>query len=239
MIVAMKAALLVSLVAVGLAGASLVVALRGASAGAGTDEPSVEIPDTRPALQARLAALENEARDLRQRLEGLELRPVERVPVAPESAAPGWPADALSQADLDAFREELEASLAGASVPSVESEAFRATVAETLAEVRKSERAEKVGAYYEDRDERLAEDVAEIREWLDLSPAQTGAMEVALVTHYEREAEVYRRWMEGEEDGALGEQKRADGEAFYADLAGFLAPEQLETFWTEISNPGK
>ena len=47
---------------------------------------------------------------------------------------------------------------------------------------------------------------------------------------YEREADILRRWEEGEGDEVLGSMKLNDREVHRTELAAFLTEEQLETY---------
>ena len=161
-------------------------------------------------------------------------------PVTRQALAEGT---GVSQQELGELREALAEALAAKEVlqktPLADPERFEEQVADSLVRIRKEEAVQKVRQHQDKRTERLEEDVAKIEEWLDLSAPQSDALRTALLTHYEREAEVRRLWEEGTPDEILGEQKRADGEAFYADLGEFLEPDQLESFWSSVGAGGK
>ncbi len=228
----MKGPLIVSVLALVVS----VVAFAGSRTSA-PDEPRGEaavVPEAEPdaELVARLDALAEENRRLRDRLAMLERRPapVQRAPVTDGLA---------SLDDVDALREEVREALASRGEVPVGSPELKTKIVDALTEIRKEEAVEKVRASQEHRTERLEEDVARIEEWLDLTPAQSNDMRTALLAQYDREAEVWRLWSEGVEDEVLGERKRSDGEAFRDDLGRFLTPEQLDTFWNRVAGGDK
>lgn len=228
----MKVPLMVSLLALGLSTVTLAAVMRAPTS---RQAASAVEPDTAAAAEpgtqwiARLDELEDENRTLRDQLALLQSRPApapRREPVL----------DAfVTRDELEAFARELRAELAqDRALPATESPEFAEQVAGTLQKIRKAEAEVKIRDYQDARSERLDEDVERIREWLDLNPAQTDAMRNALIVQYEREVEQRLLWENGEDDVALEERKRADGELFDADLAEFLSEEQRTTFWEGI-----
>ena len=183
-------------------------------------------------IERRVEELTLENSTLVARLAALELRPVAET----RDPARGY----VSMEEFEELRNELRKSTARTNAAPTEPIAFKEQVAGALTEIRKNEAVEKVETYYEERSARLDEDVAKISDWLELSPYQEDEMRTALAAQYAREAEVARLWKTGEvEDEVLGEMKRADGEAFQADLARNLSPDQLETFWIRVAGGGK
>lgn len=228
----MKASLVLSVVALGLS----VVALGGMLAGGrgpdgrgapGGGEVVLGGSAVWAELEAKLAALEG-------RLARLEVRPAESV--AARVVAEGG---VVSREEFEALRAELEEALAVKeglhATPLADPEAFEEQVADSLARIRKEEAVKSVREKQDQRADRLDQDVAKVEDWLGLSAPQSDSLRTALLTQYEREAEIRRLWEEGTPDEVLGEQKQADREAFYADLGGFLDPDQLETFWGTVA----
>ena len=55
-------------------------------------------------------------------------------------------------------------------------------------------------------------------------------MRSALVSRYEREADILRRWQEGADPEVLGVMKQNDREVHRGELAQILTPGQLESY---------
>lgn len=233
----MKSSLAVSFLALALSGIAL-VALLADSRGSETGESEGIAPLASPLvapdaeLHARLTALEQENRALRDRLALLEQRP------APPQRAPALEGFATLE-DLEALRAELAEGQPAPAAGPVEPDQFKQQIAGTLAEIRKEEAFEKVRKFQDQRSERLEADVLRIEKWLDLTPAQASSMAAALLVQYEREAEVRRLWEGGAPDELLAERKRTAGLEFAADVSEFLDPEQSQTFWAGISKSAK
>lgn len=178
-------------------------------------------------LQLKVDELAQENRLLRERLSLLESRPT-------TESAPRQGADAVTRAEFDALRDEVRGLLDRpaplASSADTEDDAFKEQVATTLSQIRKDEAVAKVRANHEKRVERIDETMPKIDRWLELTPQQSSEMRSALLAQYERDAELARRWEEGEDDEVLGEIKRTDREAHIADVSAFLTPAQLETY---------
>ncbi len=190
-------------------------------------------PRTDLELVARVDALVEENRELRERLATIELRPAtastKRAPIE------GF----VSQLEFEAFREEVLAALEDRTLPAGEVDTgLKARIADALTTIRKEETAEKIRGYQEKRAQRLEDDLVRMEKWLELAPHQVDGMRTVLLTQYQREEEQMRLWEEGQDPELVGERKREDGERFNADLQLVLTPEQLETFWDAISGRG-
>ena len=175
-------------------------------------------------LQARVEALAEENRELRDRLVMLELHP------APAQRTPAIDVFA-SKEEFNAFRDEVSdefASLTGNI--SGRPDAFRERVAASLSEIRKSEAVQSARARLEKRTATIDRNAPKIAEWLGLTPAQSNSMSAAFLSRYEREAEYIRQWEAGASEEIIGELKALDRETHVAELAVFLTPEQLETY---------
>ena len=181
------------------------------------------------ALVARVAGLEEQGRALQDELARLEALQ------AAASRAPAGPV--VSPEDLEALRAELESAVAGAAVP--RSVDLEAQVADALTTIRREERAEVYRGQQERRLERLDEVLPRLEQRLVLTRYQSSRMRRALTDRYEREAELLGLWQEGASDEVVGQQKRADAEAFRDELASFLTEDQLEGFWSDGGRGGK
>ena len=239
----MKNPLLVALLALAVSGLCLVVLLtnpletgvREAAAGASTAH------DSQADVLERIGELAEAQRQLRERLERLEVRP------APALRAPAE-ASAVSREEFEAFRDELLGALdeapgpddprRGEALSPAEIDDFRAHVAEAITEIRKQETADKLRAV-EQRAERLEVVLPMWAQRLDLSPDQTGRLRAALLARYDREADVLRRWEAGAPPEVLGELKRNDREVHRLELAEFLTPEQLAAFPSLLGGSSK
>ena len=192
-----------------------------------------------PDLLARIGELAQENRELRDRLTSLELRP------APEQRAPVTGAF-VSREEFDAFRDELLASLGGSrrlveasheKPPPMELEDFREHVAGVLYDIRKQEAVAKFRSL-DERTAELDEDMPRFEEWLELTRDQSDRMRSVLLAQYEREADIIRRWEEGEDPEVLGAMKRNDREVHREELAEVLTPEQFETYTSRMDRAG-
>ncbi len=175
-------------------------------------------------LRKAVAALETENLKLQTRLDLLDVpRETVRAPVQ------GF----VTKSEFDDFQREMR-DLLGTRAASAPVEELEGQVTSALIEIRKQEQFDKVREYHEKRSARLDQDLEKMGEWLALNASQVEDMRSALLVQYGREAEISRRWEEGEDPEVLGEAKRADGEAFDRDLREFLTEEQATTFWDGI-----
>ncbi len=223
----MKAPLAWSVAAFGVS----VVALGGAFfSGRGPGGGQAAAGVLEPGVAGRVVELEAQVLALKERVEAIEIRPASLV--APRTLASGA---SVSQEELEELRAALEEALAAKEMlkdtPLGDPEMFEEQVADSLTKIRKEEAMRSYRQHQDKQAEQLEVDVAKIEGWLGLSAPQSDSLRTALLTHYDRQAEVRRLWEEGAPDEILGEQKQADGEAFYADLGEFLDPEQLEMYW--------
>jgi hypothetical protein len=193
-------------------------------------------------LLARMEELGEENRDLRDRLARLEVRPDSKPP-APDAEG------LASQEELEALRDQLvelqmnsDALMTATGIPGEPEtlrERFKASVADTLAEIRKEEAIRKVRAGHEERLAALDETMPRIEEWLDLTPYQSGEMRSALLAQHDRDTQLIEMWEQGVDETLLGEQKARNRDRFHNDLALFLSAEQLETAWPRLSAGAK
>jgi hypothetical protein len=193
--------------------------------------PQLTAPPQDAALVARIADLEEQGRSLREELARIEttVAAASRVPVEPD----------VSPEDLEALRDELERALAGMPASEPRAAALEEQVAEALTRIRREERAGTIRDQQERRLERLDEVLPQLEQRLGLTRYQSSRMRTALIDRYEREAEMLRMWQDGAGDQAVGQQKRADAEAFRDELASFLDEDQLQGFWSGAEGAGK
>lgn len=221
----MKNPLMVSILAAVLSAICLGIVLVNTSATeAHGGDPLLPIAAPDVDLLARVEALAEENRELRDRLVMLELRP------APAQRTPAVNVFA-SKEEFDAFRDEVSdefASLTG-NIPG-KPDAFRERVAASLSEIRKGEAVQSARARLEKRTATIERNAPKIAEWLGLTPDQSNFMSAAFLARYEREAEYIRQWEAGASEEIIGELKAIDRETHVAELAVFLTPEQLERF---------
>ena len=227
----MKNPLFLSSIAVALGVAAVVISLTGRRpvASYDTSGETTESRDGRSAEAHRIEALTQRIRDLNERLSALEL-----VPVAPPSSRSPGASTFVSREEFDSLRREVLKALSGrgtaASKGDSASDEFRDQVAATLSEIRKAEAVRNVRAKQESQIERLNERMPKIEGWLELTPDQSTRMRSALLAQYDRDAELTRRWEEGESDEVLGEIKRTNRETHLTELGQILTPAQLETY---------
>ena len=218
--------LLLAVVVAGVAGALSAVLLTRSSSGSG-EGGAVSPPDSgaQAALLARLDALAEDNRALRERIAVLELRP------AAGSRAPVVPLEGLvAQEEFDAFRTRVEATLARLGPLPQEPGEFQEQVAEALSTIRKQERVAQVRSSMEQRLAELDEMMPRLEQRLGLSAYQSNRMRSALLARYERDDELVRMWEDGADNQVLGERKASNHQAFREELSGFLSPQQQEGF---------
>jgi len=214
---------------------------RLAAAGAGRiSRRASRSPNAR--FSARLEELAAENRALGERLARLEIRP---APAAARRAP--LPTGLVTREELETFRDEVLAALGqprsatgspGTPTGSVERKDLREYVSEALTEIRKEEAAARFPSL-EERAAELDETMPKLEAWLDLTREQSGRMRSALLSQYEREADVLRRWQEGADARVLATMKRDDREVHLAELAEILTPEQLEAYASRREWGGK
>lgn len=232
----MKGSIPLSFGALLLGAAALAVSLDRSRPASTPGETGTVAPGPADASSPRLDALVEENQRLRERLVALEMRAS-----AGESRRAPLEADRVTREEFEALRDELRAALEGAPAAALAGapEAFEERVASTLIELRRQEAVEKVRGWQEERIEQLDETLPKIESWLELTPAQSDRMRSALLTQYDREAELTRRWEAGEDPEVLGEVKRQDREAHFEDLSRFLGQDQLERYSERALRGGK
>ena len=232
----MKTSLFVAFLALGVSVAGLAFMLARSAAPLGAETGAVEpVLAATPASHApptdRLAALEDELRRLRARVESLESAP------APAQRAPVTQGEVTLE-DLEALRAELLGQRGGSErteprpkrPPSpAELEEFRTHVAGALEDIRKREAVSKLRTI-EKRTERLDDVLPMYAKRLELDAEATTRLRSVLLRQYQREADIVRRWQDGEDDEVLGEMKRNDREVHQGELAEVLTPAQLELY---------
>lgn len=225
----MKSTLVLSLLALLLCAAGLVTSLVNLKAAGNptASEPAEEALHPEDDLRLRLKRLEEENGRLSDRLATLE-----RLPVAP--ARQPVTEESLPREEFEAFREEIAAALAsrgpfGSETPQ-ETLLCKEQIADTLAEIRLEETQQAIQKKIDGRLEGLDETMPKLERWLQLTPQQSEQLRSVLLARYEREAELVRRWKEGEDPDVLGELKTSDLELHRAELARILSPHQLETY---------
>ena len=105
----------------------------------------------------------------------------------------------------------------------------RAEVARALTEIR-AQKARDGKRALERRIGRLDRTVADLADALELDPAQSELMRSALVTSYDREADVLRRMEQGAGPDVTGELRGADREAHELEVSAFLNETQLAKY---------
>lgn len=152
-------------------------------------------------------------------------------------AAPRTPVDTdhVTRSDFDTFRDEIRAALeAGAVGATLSAKAksadFKDEVAGTLREIRGEEARAATEAKHQRRVDRLDKLMPKLEAGLGLTGGQSNDLRAALVSHYDRQAELTRRWQAGEDPDVLGDVKRSDRQTHMAELSAILTPEQLQSF---------
>jgi hypothetical protein len=183
-------------------------------------------------LTARIDAVVEENRRLRDRISMLEARPMEtqRAPITE---------DFVTRAELEALRQELLAQAADSGAQSADPLRWKAQVAEALTQVRKDEAVQSTRNFQEKRLARLDDDLLIVQAKLQLEPSQTSALRPVLQAAYDREAEVRRLWESGVDPQMLADRKAGDLEMFRTDIGRVLTPTQLDTYWATFSRAGK
>jgi len=206
------------------------------SSGLGSPRALERAPVATTDLEARLDELSQENRDLRDRLAMLESTSVieERTPIADRFA---------SQAEFEAFRDEVREALAAASsgaplTSSLASPEFREQLTDTLGEIRQSEAEVAIQKKQDARIDGLDQRMPKLEEQLGLTADQSTRMRSALIAQIDRQAEMSRRWRAGEDSAVIGEIKRTDHQAHQDELASILTEQQLTTY-SEQARGGK
>ena len=141
----------------------------------------------------------------------------------------------VTRSDFDAFRDEIRAALEAVAVgaplsAAAKSADFKGEIAGTLREIRGEEARAATEAKHQGRLDRLDKMMPKLEAGLGLTGGQSSDLRAALVTHYDRQAELTRRWQAGEDPEILGEVKRSDRQTHMAELSAILTPEQLQSF---------
>jgi hypothetical protein len=203
--------------------------VRGFQTNAGEDQnssvalvPSNTLED---AGSAR-AALTEANRALSARVAFLESQPVNAVRLP---AAGDW----VSREEFMALQEELRSatkSLAKQSGPSIDlaNPQVREQLGTALEEIRNSEFADKVEAAQQYRAANLEPMLAKLQTQLGLNQSQVTQMRGALESKMTQDADLTRRWEEGEGAEVLGQVKADNRVAHQSELARILTASQLE-----------
>ena len=218
----MKIPLIVSILALALSAGAVVAML--ANPGASDPEESA----VAPVVAGPDAELLAEVEALRERVAELEMSPVP-TPVERAPAPDGF----VTKEDFAAFREEVLAALDGSSlVSSIQVPAFKDTLADTLEEINRDNAVAKADASYQKRVDGIDDRMTKLDASLGLDRRQSHALRSELLAKYEREAEIVRRYHQGEPDEVIGEVKMTDHRMHQEALASILTPEQLERYRT-------
>lgn len=225
-----------SLLAVGLGGAALGVALAGDAAPPSCDGSAAAVsasPATDAVTRDELDALRDELRRLGTRLDRLDDLVTSREPLS----AAGSADEQLEELreEVRALRERTAAALPADAGP----RDLREQVASALSEIRHEERVDSVRSKLDARAEQLDDAMPKFEEWLGLDPGQSASMRDVLLAQYAREEELVRRWEAGEDAAALGEQKDADRALHDAEMSAILTADQLETYRARVGGGGK
>jgi hypothetical protein len=226
----MKNSLIVSVFALLLSSVALVTMFAKSSAPEVSESvPLLPVAATSTAsLLARIEALDEETRELREQLALAQPRAVstQRAPVMDEF---------VSRTDFEAFQGEVRSTLATLSSASslataIENPEFKDKLAGTLQEIRKDEAVAAIDAKQQARLDRLDGQMVKLEAALGLTTPQSSALRAAFVTRIDREADLTRRWKQGEDVALLGQVKQSDQTAHEAELSGILTPDQIESY---------
>ena len=212
----MKTPLIVSILALALGGGAVVAVLMNPGA-PGREEDAVGpvVADPDADLLAEVAAL-------RERIAELEMVPV-ATPIERAPAPEGF----VTREDFAAFREEVLAALDGSSlVSSIQVPEFKDTLEDTLDEINRDKAIEKTNASYQRRVDGIDDQMAKLDASLGLDRQQSNALRSELLAKYERDAEMSRRWHQGEDPEVIGEVKMTNHQMHQDGLSSILTPEQ-------------
>ena len=242
----MKGPLLLSLAALLLSAIGLTLVVTRSPGGAARvaastqPAPAVSAGDDM-GVHARLDALAEENRALRDRLISLEMQrgAGHRAP-STDGAVSREEFEAFRQEVLDALDRNPRATRTALAAPDpgtppspAELQDFRDHVAGALKDIRRQEAIAKY-ASIERRTEDLDTRMPRIEEWLGLTREQSNKLRSVLLAQLEREEDLIRRWEAGEEDEVLGAMKQGDREVHRAELADVLTSEQLATYLARV-----
>jgi len=170
-------------------------------------------------LVAQLQVLREENAVLSDRIEQLELRPMqtERTPAIAST-------DPAFEEEVRAWMEEMEKG--DGPVPVV----LQSKVEQVLASIREQEEFQEQQVKLQRRDEFITSTIAKIAPDLGLTQYQMDEMNRTWVAKSEGDAELGRLWNEGIDRENIGELKRTNEEAHQADLQAFLSTEQYQSY---------
>ncbi|MEM7205125.1 MAG: hypothetical protein AAF628_33030 [Planctomycetota bacterium] len=209
----------------------LVDSMRGTREAAPAGRTAPGTPTLEARMSERLAALQRQLRELRQRLDMLESRP---------APAPRRPVGELvSPTDLESFKEEVRQSLATSKTGSAPPQLLKTQVAEALASIRKDEAVERVTKGAAKRREQLERRLDGMTQWLGLDARQIDQMRAVLTASDERDQDVIRMWRAGVDDEVLGQAKESNRQEFVDSVATVLTPAQLQAFQADEDGEGK
>ncbi|QDU66734.1 hypothetical protein Pla86_18090 [Planctomycetes bacterium Pla86] len=198
-----------------------------------TLDQAVAVPE--PLLLDRVNQLAAENRDLRERLDALELRPVSsaRVAVSP---------DAASSEDLDALRAELLAALterdAGTTDGAADPARFRERVAAAIEELEHEEGVEKWLSRLAAERSTIETVMPRLAEDLGITSDQAERLASVLHAKVAREEDQARLWRDRVDKEVLADRARADKETFVDELGQVLTPDQVERYFANPIHPG-
>ncbi|MEM1449613.1 MAG: hypothetical protein AAF957_21280 [Planctomycetota bacterium] len=192
--------------------------------------PAGPAGDASPIIERDGADLAAIARDLQRTVEALDAR-IAALELAPAEAprVAAAPADAVTQADLDALREELSQQ-GGQVATALSSPQAKEQLAQAVRDVQFQQTVEKYERSQEKERSSIDERVEKMTDFLDLDQGQADRVREELLEKSNRDMEVLRQWAEGVDGSVLGDTKRQNEQDHRAAMEGILRPDQLERF---------
>ena len=190
-------------------------------------------------LRQRLDDLEIENRSLWIRIEELEGVAGMATPQQAESRVPAG-LDYVTREELDGLRREWLASLnGGAGVPyEPQTPEWKDSVASTLNQIRQEEGQARAEAWRQRRLTQLDGAMPKLTMALGLTAPQSRDLRAELEANMDRNADLARRYKQGEDPVVLGDEKRTNRETHQAALGTILNATQLEQYPAALRESG-
>ncbi len=197
--------------------------------------PSVsQFPNPARALEARLAALERENADLRERVAALE-----SVPVAPLSLAAREDASTDGE-ELESLQRELEDLVAALRSPNRElPPSFRQGIERVLEQREAAREAEREARRAQERAQRTEERIQRLTTDLGLAPYQVDAVRGILLEEAARREALFTAARESGDMRSVRDEFRKIGQETLESLSGVLTPDQLEKYQAQSRDFGR
>lgn len=191
-------------------------------------------PTPADALTARLAALERENADLRERIAALESAP---------TAAYSWAAreDAgANNEEIEALQQELEELVAALRSPNHELPSSLQQGVERYIEQREAARvAEREARRAEERARRTEERIQRLTADLGLAPYQVDAVRGILLDESARREALFTAARDSGDMRSVRDEIRKIGRETLESLSGVLTPDQLEKYQAQNEDFGR